>query len=158
MREVERIQDQLRRAFAGDAWHGPSVLEVLNGITAEQAATRPVASAHSIWEIVLHIAAWEGACARRLSGDRAELPTEEDWPAVSQDGNEAWERTKTELREGHQRLQEAITRVDDARLDESILQGMPSVYTTLHGAVQHNLYHAGQIAILKKMAAATEIV
>ncbi|MEP6919505.1 MAG: DinB family protein [bacterium] len=158
MREVERIQDQLRRAFAGDAWHGPSVLEVLNGITAEQAATRPVASAHSIWEIVLHIAAWEGACARRLSGDRAELPTEEDWPAVSQDGNEAWERTKTELREGHHRLQEAITRVEDARLDEPILQGMTSVYATLHGAVQHDLYHAGQIAILKKMAAATEIV
>ena len=110
MREVERIQDQLTRAFEGSAWHGPSVLEVLNGITADQAATRPIAGAHSIWEIVLHIAAWEGACARRLSGDRAELPTEEDWPAVGQDGNEAWERTKAALGEGHRKLQEAIGR------------------------------------------------
>ncbi len=158
MKEVERIQEQLRRAFEGGAWHGPGVLEILADVTAEQAASRPIAGAHSIWELVSHIAAWEGACARRLTGDRAELPTEEDWPAVGETSDEAWNRTQAQLREGHNKLREAIARVDDARLDESILPGMPSTYVTLHGAVQHDLYHAGQIAILKKMAATTEIV
>ena len=158
MKETERIQDQLRRAFEGGAWHGPSVLELLDGVTAEQAAARPIPGAHSIWELVLHIGAWEGACNRRLAGDRAELPTEEDWPAVNDVSDEAWEKTKAALREGHYTLRESIALVEDTHLDEPILQGMPSVYATLHGAVQHDLYHAGQIAILKKLGAATEIV
>ena len=99
---------------------------------------------------MLHIKAWEDACRRRLSGDRAELTDEEDWPAVAETSDDAWRKTLTVLREGHQKFSDAIASVDDARLDEPILQGMKSVYATLHGAVQHDLYHAGQIAILKK--------
>jgi uncharacterized damage-inducible protein DinB len=150
MKETERIRDQLRRAFEGDAWHGPGVLELLENVTASQAAARPIAGAHSIWELVVHIQAWEGACRRRLQGDRAELPDEEDWTVINDTSDEAWEKTLNGLREGNQRLREAIAAVDDARLDEPILEGMRSIYTTLHGAVQHDLYHAGQIAILKK--------
>jgi uncharacterized damage-inducible protein DinB len=151
MKECERIDDQLKRAFEGGAWHGPGVLEVLNGVTAAQAAARPVPAAHSIWELVLHIAAWEGACRRRLEGDRAQLPDEEDWPSVNDTSDAAWERTKATLVEGHQKLRHAIARVEDSRLDEPILPDMPTVYVTLHGAIQHDLYHAGQIAVLKKV-------
>ncbi len=76
MRELDRIADQLKRAFEGEAWHGPAVMEILEGITAQQAANRPSRAVHNIWEIVLHIAAWERAGVRRLQGERAELPTE----------------------------------------------------------------------------------
>jgi len=150
MKETERIREQLKRAFEGGAWHGPGVLEILENVSAAQAATHPIEGAHSIWELVLHIKAWEDACRRRLSGDRAELTDEEDWPAVDETSDDAWRKTLTVLREGHQKFSDAIASVDDARLDEPILQGMKSVYATLHGAVQHDLYHAGQIAILKK--------
>jgi len=150
MKEAERIREQLKRAFEGGAWHGPGVLEILENVSAAQAATHPIEGAHSIWELVLHIKAWEDACRRRLSGDRAELTDEEDWPAVDETSDDAWRKTLTVLREGHQKFSDAIASVDDARLDEPILQGMKSVYATLHGAVQHDLYHAGQIAILKK--------
>lgn len=150
MKETERIRDQLQRAFAGDAWHGPSVLEILENVTASQAATRPIPGAHSIWELVLHIKAWSDACRRRLAGDRAELADEENFPAIDDTSDEAWQNTQMRLRESHQRLNEAIAAVDETRLDHPILEGMPSVYITLHGAVQHSLYHAGQIAILKK--------
>ncbi len=150
MKETERIRDQLQRAFAGDAWHGPSVLEILENVTASQATTRPIAGAHSIWELVLHIKAWSDACRRRIAGDRAELADEENFPTIDDTSDEAWQNTQTSLRESHQRLNEAIAAVDEKRLDEPILEGMPSVYITLHGAVQHSLYHAGQIAILKK--------
>jgi uncharacterized damage-inducible protein DinB len=148
--EVKRIQDQLERAFAGEAWHGPSVLELLANVNAGKAAARSIASAHSIWELVLHIAAWDKAVARRLAGDRAELSDEEDWPAVNDTSDEAWRQALETLQSVHRELYEAIGRLDDARLDQPIVEGMPSVYVTLHGVIQHDLYHAGQIAILKK--------
>lgn len=150
MKETDRICDQLKRAFSGNAWHGPSVMEILENVTAAQAAVRPITGAHTIWELVLHIRAWENACRRRLEGDRAELPDEEDWQAFDDTSDEAWQSTLKSLKESHQHLIEAIASLDDARLDKPILEGMPSIYTTLHGAVQHDLYHAGQIAILKK--------
>ncbi|MGI9069409.1 MAG: DinB family protein [Pyrinomonadaceae bacterium] len=150
MSEVERIVDQLKRAFEGEAWHGPSVLEIIEGIDSQQAAARPFDGVHSIWEIVLHIAAWEGAVLRRLRGDRAELPTEEDWPPVPATTDEAWEQTREELKQGHNDLRNAVGRLDESRLYQQIIEGMSSVYGTLHGVIQHDLYHAGQIAILKK--------
>lgn len=148
--ELERIQDQLKRAFEGGAWHGPAVLEILKGVTAVQAAARPFPNAHNIWELVLHIAAWEDACRRRLEGDRAELSDSEDWRNMTATDEAAWEQLKALLIEGHRRLRAAIAKTDESRLDEPILPGMPSVYITLHGVIQHDLYHAGQIAILKK--------
>ena len=66
MIEIERILDQLKRAFEGSAWHGPSVHEALEGITAEQAHPRTLQNAHSIWELAHHIAVWENAVRRRL--------------------------------------------------------------------------------------------
>ncbi len=150
MTEVERIADQLNRAFAGEAWHGPAVVEILGGITAPQAAARPFNGAHSIWEITLHIAAWERAVLRRLQGDRAELLTEEDWPAVTETDGQAWERAREGLRQNHDDLRSAISLLDESRLDQPIIEGMSSVYVTLHGIIQHSLYHAGQVAILKK--------
>jgi uncharacterized damage-inducible protein DinB len=155
MSEVERIRDQFRRAFDGEAWHGPSVMALLKGVTADQAAAHPIPGAHSIWELTLHIRAWEGACLRRLNGDPAQLPDNEDWEPVNDLSEASWEKTKQNLRDTHEQLLQAISAVDDARLDQPIVDHPPeipfsSVYVTLHGGVQHDLYHAGQIAILKK--------
>jgi uncharacterized damage-inducible protein DinB len=150
MREVERITNQLERAISGDAWHGPAVMELLNGTNAEQAAARPVAGAHSIWELSLHIGAWLRACRRRLAGDRAQLTDAEDWPQISDAGEEAWKKAVESIKDTHGELASAILALDDSRLDEPILTGLSSVYVTLHGVIQHCLYHAGQIAVLKK--------
>jgi uncharacterized damage-inducible protein DinB len=150
MTEVQRILDQLRRAFEGNAWHGPALLELLAGISAADAAARPIPSAHSIWELVLHIAAWKSACQRRLEGDRAQLTGAEDWLVVSQTNDKAWQDAKDTLLRTHQQLLEAVSRLDESRLDTPILENMSSVYITLQGVVQHDLYHGGQIAILKK--------
>lgn len=152
--EVERIRDQFRRAFDGDAWHGPSVLQLLNNVSAAQAAAHPIPGAHSIWELTLHIAAWEGACKRRLAGDPAQLSDAEDWQPVSDTSEAAWVRTKQTVIENHRELLDAIARLDEGRLNEPIVKDpntpFASVYVTLHGVVQHDLYHAGQIAMLKK--------
>src|SRR6267378_761788 len=143
MREIERITDQLERAFEGGAWHGPSVLETIQGIGSQQAAASPFDGIHSIWEIVLHITAWERAVLRRLNGDRAQLPTEEDWPLAVATSDEAWEQTRQALKQGHEDLRSTIARLDESRLGQPIIEGLASVYVTLHGIVQHDLYHAG---------------
>ena len=152
MTEIERIVDQLARAYEGNAWHGPSVREALEGVTAEQAHTRPLQNAHSIWELAHHIAVWENAVRRRLAGDRAQiaLASPEDWPPVGDQSEAAWEQAKAALDRGHRALCDAIARVPESRLDEPILEGMSTVYVTLHGIIQHDLYHAGQISMLKK--------
>src|SRR5262245_45636044 len=122
MNEIERITDQFNRAFDGNAWHGPSVMSLLEGITAEQASAYPIQGAHSIWELTLHIAAWENACKLRLGGDPAQLSDEEDWPSIDDTSESAWEKTKQNLRDTHQSLLKAIAALDDARLDEPIMQ------------------------------------
>ena len=150
MTELERIADQLTCAFEGDAWHGPSLMAILEDVSASQAAARGFSGTHRIWELVHHIAAWERAGVRRLGGDPANLTDDEDWPAVTDTSEAGWQETKEMLRTCHNELQSAISKVDESRLDQPIVAGMKTVYVTLHGIVQHTLYHAGQIAILKK--------
>ena len=150
MTEVERIADQLKRAMSGEAWHGPAVMELLEGVSAERAAAHPVAGGHSIWELTLHINAWLRAGRQRLEGDRAQLNDAEDWPAIAATTEAAWAETKEALNQSYEELRSAITRLVDSQLDQPIIAGMSSTYVTLHGVIQHTLYHAGQIAILKK--------
>ena len=154
MTEIERICDQFRRAFDGHAWHGPSVLSLLEGISASQAAARPIPSAHSIWQLVNHIAAWDRACLRRLNGDPAQLSDEEDWAPINDTSESAWQKTKQDLVATHEDLLTKIATLDDSQLDNRIIENpdvpYSTIYVTLHGGVQHDLYHAGQIAVLKK--------
>jgi len=150
MTEIERITDQLRRAFEGDAWCGSALREVLADVTAESAARRMLANAHSVWEIVLHVAAWKDAVRRRLAGERVVTPAEGDFPSVVETDATAWRNAIEMLETRHTELREAVARLDDARLEEPIVEGMSSLYVTLHGAVQHDLYHAAQIALLRK--------
>lgn len=150
MSEVARIEDQFRRSFEGEAWHGPSVLEALEEVTAEKAAARPLDDAHTIWEIVLHMTATHELVSRRLKGHSTALTPEEDWPSVDTTGEEAWHSALTALGDSYSGLRQAISQLSDSLLDRSILPDHSSRYVTLHGLVQHNLYHAGQIVLLKK--------
>ena len=154
MSEATRIANQLRRAFDGEAWHGDSVFEILESVTAAQAAARPVKSAHTIWELVLHIAAWDGAVLRRLGGGAVELSDAENFPPVTDASDTAWRKALAEVRRVHEKLVEAVAALPDSRLDEIVPGKQGAHYTfyyMLHGVVQHELYHAGQIALLKKM-------
>jgi len=153
MTEIERIADQLRRAHEGGAWHGPALGELLRGVDAAKAFHRPRAGAHNIWEILLHIGVWESMVCRRLSGEVVlEIPAEEDWPAVDETSEAAWKRAQDDFRAGHEQLQKALARLSDRQLAEPVPSMEYNNYFMLHGAIQHALYHAGQIALLKKAA------
>jgi uncharacterized damage-inducible protein DinB len=150
MDEIQRIDEQLRRAFEGQAWHGPSLRELLADVTAEQATARPVPGAHSMWEIVRHMAAWHEGVRRRLGGERVELSAEEDWPPVASTSEVAWQDALAVLEQTHTELRRTMSRLTDTRLQEMVIGADDCVEVMLHGLIQHDLYHAGQIALLKK--------
>jgi len=153
MTETARIADQLRRAFSGDAWHGDSLLEILDGVTAAQASARPIPHAHTIWELVLHIAAWDGAVRRRMGGVAVTLTGDQNFPPARDTSESAWRKTMEHVRRVHDELVQAVSEFPDARLTEQVPGKQGAHYTfyyMLHGVAQHELYHAGQIALLKK--------
>ena len=149
--ELARIDEQLRRAMEGGAWHGPAVLELLAGVTPAQAHAHPIAGAHSIWELVLHLAATYRLVLRRLQGDGRPLTPEEDWPTVSEATEERWQAAIGALRALNEDARRAVARFDRERLDEPLVAESPyAAYVQFIGLTQHDLYHAGQIALLKK--------
>lgn len=157
MNEVSRIIDELDRAYDGDPWHGPPLLAVLSGVTASQAAARPAVGSHSIWEIVRHLISWKDTVRRRIDGEPTASPIEGDWPPVADSGETAWADALASLGRAQSSLREAVARLDETKLRELVGADRDpaagtgtSTYVTLHGLAQHDAYHAGQIAILKK--------
>lgn len=149
--EIERIVDQMERAFEGDAWHGSSLSEILTCITADQAAAHPIPKGHSIWEIVLHTSVWQRTVRERLQGKPiVSLPNEVDWPPVTDTSAAAWTAAAQELRTEYELLREEAMSWRHRDLTETTEGQRYTVYEMLHGVIQHNLYHAGQIALLKK--------
>src|SRR6185295_19643995 len=116
--DVELIADQISRAFRGESWHGPSVREVLAGVSAEDAAAHPIAGAHSIWEIVLHLTSGYILVLRRVRGERAQLPPEEEWPPVPEVSAEAWRESQHTLDQLNQQLQGAVCAFPPERLSQ----------------------------------------
>jgi uncharacterized damage-inducible protein DinB len=153
MMERDRILDELRRAWDGDPWHGDSLGAILDGLTAERAAQRPIAAAHSAWEIVLHLASWSREVARRLRDRVARDPIDGDWPSARGDFGEAVEA----LGRAHAELLAAVAEFPPAELDTTVgdardrpLGAGVTYAVMLHGVAQHLAYHAGQIALLRK--------
>jgi uncharacterized damage-inducible protein DinB len=148
--EPARIADQLRRAFDGDAWHGPALLELLADVDAATAAAKPLPDVHSIWELVLHVAAWDGAALRRLSGEKCQPKGAVNFPPVTSPTPAAWRKAVAEMKGTHQTLVKTVAGLPGSRLHDRVPGKRYDFYHLLHGMAQHELYHAGQIAILKK--------
>jgi uncharacterized damage-inducible protein DinB len=148
--EPALIADQLRRAFEGDAWHGPALLELLQDVDPRAASAKPLADVHSIWELLLHIAAWEGASLRRLAGKVCQPEGEANFPPVKQRSEAAWRKAVAKAKQTHDTLVKTVAALPESRLRDRVPGKRYNFYHLLHGVVQHELYHAGQIAILKK--------
>jgi len=150
MFESARIADQLRRAFDGSAWHGPALLELLKDVDAATAAAKPLPDVHSIWELVLHIAAWDAAAVRRLSGEKCQPTGAANFPPVPKPTAAAWCKAVAETKRTHDHLVKTVAELPESRLRSRCPGKRYDLYHLLHGVAQHELYHAGQIAILIK--------
>ena len=148
--ESARIADQLRRAFEGEAWHGPALLELLEDVDAATAAAKPLPDVHSIWELVLHIAAWDEAACRRIGGEKTQPTGTANFPVVPKASEAAWRKAVAQVKRTHDVLMKTVAALPESRLRERVPGKKYDFYHLLHGVAQHELYHAGQIAILKK--------
>jgi uncharacterized damage-inducible protein DinB len=147
----EFLDDQLRRSFEGDSWHGPSVREALDGIDAERAAARPVPGAHSIWELVLHLGATYHIVLRRVGGESGQLTPEEDWENVPEPTAANWRAAIDRLASLNTQARGVVRQFPPERLDQPLVSNPPyTALTQFIGLTQHDLYHAGQIVLLKR--------
>lgn len=151
MTQVARIQDQMRRAFNGKAWHGLPLRDLVEDLTARQAAARPIRGAHTIWELVLHVLTWREVVTRRILGEPYRtLSASEDWKSMPRVSPAAWKQTLADLDRSQKLLLAATGTLTDRRLTRTVTGAPYDFDVMLHGIVQHDLYHAGQIAQARK--------
>jgi uncharacterized damage-inducible protein DinB len=158
MTERDRLIDQFQREVKGQPWHGPSLTSILDGVTVAQAA-RKTSDAHSIWEILLHMTGWKREVTRRALGNVAAEPAQGDWPTIGNATDSRWRAAQEDYMRAHEELLDVLRALTEAQLaarvpgDSAAFIGAGlSVTATLWGLVQHDVYHAGQIAILKRIA------
>jgi uncharacterized damage-inducible protein DinB len=151
MTQGEILSDDLRRALRGDSWHGPALRELVENLSADEAMQRPIPTAHSIWELVLHIASWANIALRRIAGGQPEPFDGEDWPDVGGFTQEHWDEARNSLNESYERLSEVVVGMSDEELERLAPKSDRSIGAMISGVSQHAAYHGGQIAILRKL-------
>lgn len=157
MRETDRIVEELKRAYDGDAWHGPSVRSALERVNSQMATARPLAAGHTICEIVLHMTAWTREVTRRVRTGVVREPEMGDWPRRTPTDDTDWHAIVAALDAANAELVTTVAALGDAELEgvigdarDAALGSGVSRYVLLHGLVQHHAYHGGQISLLKK--------
>jgi hypothetical protein len=148
MSEIARIVEQFKQVQEGAAWHGPSVGEALDGVSAAVAVKRPIGKGHSIWEIVHHVRVTDDLVRAHVIGEAA--GEEADWPSLTENGEAAWRAAVDKLKATQRALREAVSNLPEVRLHENIPGRSHSYWYELLGILHHDLYHAGQISLLKK--------
>lgn len=148
------LAGELEKLAHGDAWHGPSLQELLEDVSAGLAAARPIVGAHTIWEVVLHLLAWTDVFRRRLEGEAVEEPEAGDFPNSPAATPAAWAEAGKALFEAHDALAARVARLSDGDLAARIPGRDFDAHFQVRAAIRHTVYHSGQIGLLRKSAAA----
>ena len=157
MAEVKHIHKQLVRAFCSDRWLFPAVRDSLEGVSAAMAAGRPIANVHTIWEITVHMTRWEQAVLRMLQGESVDRSYDPDnvwdWPQITRTTDDAWSEAVNESEKVHRELLAVVENLDESQLEHRVPGESFTAGELLHAVIEHDHYHSGQIALLKKAAA-----
>jgi hypothetical protein len=145
---VLRLFDE---AYKKKTWHGPNLRQAIRGVSAKEAAWRPAARRHNIWEETVHTAYWKYAVRRRIEGGKRGsfvLPGSNFFPRPEKGkaSEDAWSRDKELLEREHRALRTAIARVLDTPRGAKLLR-------QIYGVALHDVYHAGQIRLLRRLMA-----
>ncbi len=152
--ELNRIINQLDQAFDKDPWYGKSITSILDSVDPDLALDTPTPGLHSIAELVAHIITWREFAEKRLRGDTNYLPDQEKsfhWQQRFPEKSDAWKRLKDQLTESHQKLLSLLHENDDSLLNQSVAGKPYNFRYMLNGIIQHDLYHIGQITLIRKM-------
>lgn len=149
--EIQRIADMLRNTFDGAAWHGPSVMQVLREINAVVAFT-PTEGIHTIAELVFHMTTWRNFTIKRLLGQHTYDVSEVDnFPVFETKDKHAWHKVLLDLEDSQELLLQTLEKTAPEKLTEKVGEKAYNFYILLHGMIQHDIYHLGQIILLSKM-------
>ena len=152
MSDATTISAIFKSTAHGPAWHGPSVMELLDEINAAQALKHPMDECHSVWEIMLHLNAWQEYTLDVIYGRAIMLEEGKDWPAQPTDvDNNEWEKVKRHFEGLGEEIRECIIHFDEFKMHQLVPDRDFNLKVLLHGVVEHNIYHTGQIALLKKL-------
>lgn len=148
--ETQRIKELLIQIYEGEAWHGPSIKRILENISVAIAAQR-LPGSHNIIEMVRHMVIWRQFVIARLEGDNAyDVIADENWTHVDELQAFAWFEATEKLEKSQERLVALLDQMPDTRLYETVANRPYNYYTLLHGILQHDVYHLGQIVLLRK--------
>jgi len=157
LNNIRTLVNEINNSVFGDPWHGSPVQKILENINDEHAFSRPLPNAHNISEIVLHMWAWTDEVKNRLSGNPPSEPQMGDWPNMDDYKQEGWSEIKNRLYTSTKNLIITLKNFPEERLSEIVgIIREPSLGTGItylelvNGLAQHNAYHSGQIALLKK--------
>jgi hypothetical protein len=151
---VSALLDLLDEAYDRRSWHGPNLRGSLRGLSATKAAWRPVAKRHCAWEVAVHAAYWKYAAWRRITGEKRGSFAREgsNWFAAGAQPSEArWKADLALLAECHRRLREVVASLSDEDLGRAAPGGRETIGRLVRGVAAHDLYHAGQIQLLKRL-------
>lgn len=153
--EAARAADLLARILDGEPWHADNLTTLLGDVTATEAGTRAAPGTHTIIELVLHMTGWAAEVRARLTGAPAGTPAAGDWPDPGDVTPARWNAAREALYAAHRQLRDTIASLGDDVLarpvrDERGDGSGATGYQTAHGIQHHSVYHAGQIAIVKK--------
>lgn len=151
---IRLLLDVFDQAFSGASWHGTPLWGSVRGVTAQEALWRPGRGRHNIWEIVLHTAYWKCMVRRRLVRDPTiAFPRPgTNWPGLPNRTTAAtWNRDRQLLKREHEGLRRVIARFDATRLGRRGWRSKWRNAQDIYGIASHDLYHAGQIQLLRRL-------
>lgn len=151
---IDVLMQTYDQAFDKTAWHGTNLRGSLRGLKIPELLWRPDPKSHNIWEVALHCAYWKYVVWRRITGaKRGGFPRKpSDWPSLPTKQNTgAWNEDLALLDEWHAELREVLLQFNPARLNKKPTGSQVSFMKTLYGISSHDLYHAGQIQLIKRM-------
>lgn len=153
-KEIQRIKHSFKMVYNGSPWHGSSLLDLLKGVDYLQASQRVFPNSHSIWELVQHICSWREFAVKKMEGEAGfdiVLNSESDWINMQAPIEASWQKLLSELVENQRNILEILEGWLDEQLDDQVPGKDYNYYTLLHGIIKHDIYHAGQIAMTRKM-------
>jgi uncharacterized damage-inducible protein DinB len=147
MQEIKNLSKLVQRVYDGKAWHGPSVMDVLRDVD-ETSSRKKLGNSHSIVQLVLHMVSWRTFVTKRLLGDSTfELADDQNFPPETE-----WAIALQKLNESQTELLKAIDTITADQLHETVANRKYDFFILLHGIIHHDIYHIGQVQLIKKYA------
>lgn len=151
MTERDRIKKLFRDLYSGDPWIDVTLDGTLQNIEAEKAAKKISAERNSIWQIVNHLISWRQNVLRRLEGEEIITPQNNYFEPVNDTSEEAWHSTLAKLEDTQRQWVSFLENFDEGRFSRVYADSHTTYYELIHGILQHDAYHLGQIVLLSKM-------